>query len=78
MPSLSSRLRAGLGVAAITAAALTLPAYAAGCGPRGGCCGSKKQLQRSGGCGAAKPGGCCAAKPGGCGAAKPAGCCAAR
>lgn len=76
MPSLSSRLRAGLGVAALSAAALTLPASAAGCGPRGGC--GSKQQQQVGGCCAAKPGGCCAAKPGGCCAAKPGGCCAAR
>ncbi|MCP9802408.1 hypothetical protein KBY75_02365 [Cyanobium sp. T1G-Tous] len=56
MASLSSRLRAGLGVAALTAAALTLPSCAGICGPRGGC--GSKQEQKAGGCGAAKSGGC--------------------
>jgi hypothetical protein len=60
MPSLSSRLRAGLGVAALSAAALALPACAGICGPRGGCGG--KQEQKSGGCDAARPAGC-GAKP---------------
>jgi|688.fasta_scaffold138484_1 hypothetical protein len=70
MTSLSSRLRAGLGVAALSAAALTMPVHAAGCGPRGGCGSKQQQQQQTGGCCAAKPGGCCAAKPGGCCAAK--------
>jgi hypothetical protein len=56
MPSLASRLRAGLGVAVVTAAALTLPACAGMCGPRGGC--GSKQEQKAGGCGAAKSAGC--------------------
>jgi hypothetical protein len=61
MPSLSSRLRAGLAVAALSAAALTLPACAGICGPRGGCGG--KQEQKAGGCCAAgKKGGGCAAQ----------------
>ena len=64
MPSLSSRLRSGLAVAALSAAALTLPACAGFCGPRGGCGG--KQEQKAGCCAADKKGGCCAAKPGGC------------
>jgi hypothetical protein len=69
MPSLSSRLRSGLAVAALSAAALTLPACAGLCGPRGGCGG--KQEQKAGGCAAGKKADCGAAKSAGCG---PAGC----
>lgn len=56
MSSLSSRLRAGLGVAVLTAAALALPACSGICGPRGGC--GSKQEKEVGGCGPVKSGGC--------------------
>lgn len=60
MPSLSSRLRAGLAAAALSAAAVTLPGCAGVCGPRGGC--GSKQEQKAG-CGAA-------GEKSGCGAAQ--------
>ena len=71
MPSLSSRLKAGLAAASIAATAIGVASCQQLCGPR--CGGKKEQLKN--GCGAAK-GGCGAAK-GGCGAAK-GGCGAAK
>tara|TARA_B100001250_G_scaffold350509_1_gene322245 strand:+ start:564 stop:737 length:174 start_codon:yes stop_codon:yes gene_type:complete len=56
MSSLSSRLKKGLAIAAISASAITLSSCSYICGPRG-CCGAKQEIK-----------GCCGARSGCCGA----------